>query len=117
MFFKSYFEPFIVYSNYSSEFCSEIPFSKKLYHIETSPLICYANQLSGCYMIRGFTERYFQIDYKWCLGIFKPHIKMNSPEIQADTFPEFLYFSQWLNWNQRFYFNSELKNFSFNQIM
>ena len=38
-------------------------FSKILYHIETSQLIYYANQLTGFYMARVFTESYFQIDY------------------------------------------------------
>ena len=40
----------------------KISFSKNSYHIETSQLICLANQSTGFYMIRVFTERYFQID-------------------------------------------------------
>ena len=36
--------------------CSETPFSKKLYYIETSHLTCNANQLTGFYMIRVFTK-------------------------------------------------------------
>ena len=36
--------------------CSGILFTKNLYHIETSPFICTANQLSGFYILRVFTE-------------------------------------------------------------
>ena len=42
-----------------TKICSEIPFSKNSYHIKTSRLICSANQLTGFYMIRVFTETYF----------------------------------------------------------
>ena len=52
---------------------SEIPFTKNLYHIETIQLICFANQLTGFYMIQGFTEGYFRIEctrqyitLRWC---------------------------------------------------
>ena len=40
--------------------CSEIPFSKNLYHIETSELIYNTNQLTRFYTIRIFTERFFR---------------------------------------------------------
>ena len=39
--------------------CSEIPFSKNSYHIETSQLVCKTTQLTGFYMIQVFTERCF----------------------------------------------------------
>ena len=42
--------------------CSEIPFSKNSYHMETSQLICLANRMTGFYMIQVFTERYFRTD-------------------------------------------------------
>ena len=45
----------------------EIPFSKNSYHIETNQLICFTHQLTGFYMIRGFTERYFLTDYSYIL--------------------------------------------------
>ena len=44
--------------------CSETPFRKKVYHIETSQSICNANQLTGFYMIRVFSERCFWPDYR-----------------------------------------------------
>ena len=34
-----------------TEVYPEIPFSKNLYHIETSQLICIANQMTGFYML------------------------------------------------------------------
>ena len=37
----------------------EIPFSKNSHHIETSQLMCNTYQLTGFYMIRVFTDRYF----------------------------------------------------------
>ena len=40
-----------------------ILFTKNLYHIETSQFICIANKLSGFYILRVFTERYFGTDY------------------------------------------------------
>ena len=43
--------------------CSEIPFSKNSYHIETSQLTCKALQLTGFYMIRVFSEKYFRRDF------------------------------------------------------
>ena len=45
----------------------EIPFSKNSYHIETNQLICFMLQLTGFYMIRGFTERYFLTNYSYIL--------------------------------------------------
>ena len=42
--------------------CSEIPLSKNSYHMETSQLICFANRLTGFYMIEVFTKRYFRTD-------------------------------------------------------
>ena len=42
--------------------CSEIPFSKNSYHIETSQAISKANKLTGFYMIQVFTKRYSQTD-------------------------------------------------------
>ena len=43
-----------------------ILFTKNLYHIETSQFICIANKLSGFYILRVFTERYFGTDYSKC---------------------------------------------------
>ena len=40
----------------------ETPFSKNIYHLETSQTICKANQSTGFYMIRYLTERYFRTD-------------------------------------------------------
>ena len=48
----------IIQTNYLTVVYSEIPFSKNLYHIEAIQLICFANQLTGFYMIQGFTEKY-----------------------------------------------------------
>ena len=42
--------------------CSEIPFSKNSYHIETSQAISKANKFTGFYMIQVFTKRYSQTD-------------------------------------------------------
>ena len=41
---------------------SETPYSKKMYHIETSQLICIANQLTFFFKTSVFTEEYFQSD-------------------------------------------------------
>ena len=43
---------------------SKIPFCKTSHHIETSQLICFANQLTGFYMTQVFTEGYFRTNYK-----------------------------------------------------
>ena len=45
-------------------FCLEIPFNKNPYHIETSRLMCFANQLTGFCMIRVLTDSRFRADYK-----------------------------------------------------
>ena len=42
--------------------CSDIPFSKNSYHIETSQAISKANKFTGFYMIQVFTKRYSQTD-------------------------------------------------------
>ena len=42
--------------------CSEIPFSKNSYYIETSQAISKANKVTSFYMIQVFTERYSQTD-------------------------------------------------------
>ena len=42
--------------------CSETPFSKNSYHIETSQPICKANKLTGFYMIQVFTKNDSQTD-------------------------------------------------------
>ena len=42
--------------------CSEMPFTKNSDHMETSQLICFANRLTGFYMIEVFTKRYFRTD-------------------------------------------------------
>ena len=42
---------------------SEIPFSKNSYHVDNSQSTCFANQLTGYYMIEGSTEIYFLTDY------------------------------------------------------
>ena len=41
--------------------CSKTPFSKNLFYIETSPLICNANQKTGFYMIQILTEKNFSL--------------------------------------------------------
>ena len=46
-----------------SEVNWEKPFSKNLYHKETSQLTCNSNWLIGFYMIQAFTERCFWIDF------------------------------------------------------
>ena len=51
------------YNSLPSMVYSEMPFSKNLYHIDTSQMINYANQLTSFYMVGVLTERYFQIDY------------------------------------------------------
>ena len=48
--------------------CAEIPFSKNAHHTETSELICFANQLTGFYMTRVLTERYFRTDFRLLLN-------------------------------------------------
>ena len=45
------------------EYVYKIHYGKKVYQIETIQLICTANQLNSFYMIRGFAERSFKIDY------------------------------------------------------
>ena len=45
--------------------CSGILFTKNLYHIETSQFVFIANQLSGFYILRDFTERYFGKGYSY----------------------------------------------------
>ena len=52
------FKTFFIYQN--TNFWTEIPFSKNLYHIETTQLICNTNQLTGFSMIRIFTGRFFR---------------------------------------------------------
>ena len=42
--------------------CSEIPFSKNSYHIETSHEISKTNKFTGFYMIQVFTKKYSQTD-------------------------------------------------------
>ena len=49
--------------------CSEIPFNKNPCHTETSQPICFANQLTGFYTIRVFTERYFRADFRLLLTV------------------------------------------------
>ena len=55
----------LLYNLHDSTFkiWSEIPFSENRYHIETSQLICNANQLTGFYMMWFFTGRCFRIDF------------------------------------------------------
>ena len=45
--------------------CLQIPFSESSYCIETSQLSCVTNQLTGFGGVQVFTERYFQINYKY----------------------------------------------------
>ena len=52
--------------------CSEIPFSKNLYHIETSKLTCNTNQSIGFYMMQIFTEKFFQTDINTVSGKMSP---------------------------------------------
>ena len=54
---------FVEHDPHCTVVCLEISFSKNVYHIETSQLICFVNQLTGFYMMQGFTERYFQTGY------------------------------------------------------
>ena len=42
---------------------SEIPFSKNLFHRETSQVICFSNQVTNFYMIQVFTKMYFQTNF------------------------------------------------------
>ena len=42
--------------------CSKKSFSKTSSHLESSPLLCIANQLTRFCMIQMFTERYFGTD-------------------------------------------------------
>ena len=48
---------------------SRILFTKNLYHIETNQFICIADQLSGFYILRLFTERYFGTDYSYLVSL------------------------------------------------
>ena len=50
--------------------CSEILFTKNLYHIETNQFISTANQLSGFYHLRDFAERYFGTNYSYLIAIY-----------------------------------------------
>ena len=45
--------------------CLGILFTKNFYRVETSRFICIAYQLSGSYILRVFTERYFGTDYSY----------------------------------------------------
>ena len=83
---------------YKSSFkvCSETRFTKNSYHIETSKLQRFANQLTGFYMIRDFTERYFLTDYNFIfslnvviIGIFK-HIRIIKEDIWVLTLNKYL---------------------------
>ena len=56
---KKFFREFMTIIIYS-----EIPFNKNSYHIETSQLICKANELTGFYMTPVLTERSFRTDIK-----------------------------------------------------
>ena len=49
--------------------CSEIPFSKNSYHIETSQPITKTNELTRFYMIQVFTKKYSQTDHSILLKI------------------------------------------------
>ena len=48
------------YSQTDHNICWEIRFNKDLQHIETSQLICIANQLTGFFMTQVSTERHFR---------------------------------------------------------
>ena len=43
---------------------SEISFSKSMYIISTSQLICIEIQLPGFYLMQAFAERFLRIDFK-----------------------------------------------------
>ena len=45
--------------------CLGTLFTKNFYRIETSQFICIPYQLSGSYILRVFTEKYFGIDYNY----------------------------------------------------
>ena len=49
--------------------CSGILFNKTLYRIETSQFICIAYQLSGFYILRVLTERYFGTGHSYLVTI------------------------------------------------
>ena len=51
--------------------CSEIPFSKNSYHIETSQLISKALQLTGFYMMRVCSQQCLPTDFK-TVYVFSP---------------------------------------------
>ena len=48
------------YMYQNANVCLEIPFSKNLYHKETSQLICNTNRWTDFSMRRSFTERLFR---------------------------------------------------------
>ena len=43
--------------------CLEMPFRWGLCHVETSQLICFSKWLTGYYVVRVLTGRYFRTDY------------------------------------------------------
>ena len=57
--------------------CSEELSGEGLYHMETSELICFANQLTGFHMMLVFAERRFRTDdnvvycFKYFVNFFK----------------------------------------------
>ena len=56
-----------------------MPFSKILYHVETSQPICKANKLTALSMVRVFTKRYFQADCSIFLkkSLFSPRLNLS----------------------------------------
>ena len=50
--------------------CSEILFTKNLYHIETNQFITTANQLSVFYHLQDFAERYFGTNDSYLTAIY-----------------------------------------------
>ena len=58
--------------------CMETPFSKNSYLVETSQMIFNANQLTGFYMIRGFTEKCLQKDYSHFFPNYYTQSKRNT---------------------------------------
>ena len=51
--------------------CLETPFSKIMFHIETSQVIWIANQMTGFYMIQVLTGRYFQTNFSLIKHVIK----------------------------------------------
>ena len=74
--------------------CSEIPLSKYSYHIETSQLICFENQLTGFYMIRVFAKRCFRTGCRAFSLIVCPEIPYSKISYYIETIQPEGYFEK-----------------------